>query len=350
MPETIADVFNQDAFSAAEISAAIDLVPIKWGRLGALNVFPERGSTTTTVMVEYRNNRLSLLPIRPRGAPASVGDVGRRFAKTFAIPHIPHEDTLKSDEIQNVRAFGTIRLESAMDALNLKLQTMANKHDITLEHLRAGMLQGKLLDYDGTVLLNLFTEFGITEPVVYFDWAGNTYNIVGQCNAVKRWMEDHLMGDVSSGIRAVCGPGFWDDFITNPTVLESYRLFTQLQSINPLRDDVRAGFKFQDIWWEEYRANASYENADGTFTSGAFIPTGECRFFPMETQFTFGTHFGPATFIEQVNKPGLKRFARAVPEKFGRWIDLYSESNPLPLCEKPAVLICGYKGTGASNL
>lgn len=348
--ETILDVFNQDAFSVTELSRAIDLVPIKWGRLGALGLFPERGATTTSIAVEFRNNRLTMLPIRPRGAAGTAGEVGRRFAKTFAIPHIPHEDRITADDVQNIRAFGTMRLESVQDAVNQKLLTMANKHDITLEHLRAGMIQGKLLDYDGTILLNLFTEFGVTEPVVYFDWAGDTYNIVQQCNKVKRWMEDHLMGDVSSGIRALCGPGFWDDFITNGTVLESYKLFTQLQAVNPLRDDVRAGFRFQDIVWEEYRAYASYENADGTFTSAAFVPDGECRFVPMGTQQTFSTHFGPPTFLEAVNAPGLKRYAKQAPEKHNRWIDIYTESNPLPMCDKPAVLIRGYKGTGATNI
>lgn len=349
----VLDIFNSDAFSVTELSKAIDLVPIKWGRLGELGIFPERGIPTTSVMVEYRNNKLTLLPTRPRGAPGTRGEVGRRYVKTFTIPHIPHDDVVQADEIQNVRQFGSMQLESVMDVVNRKLLTMRNKHDITLEHMRAGMMQGKLLDFDGTILLNLFTEFGITEPVIYFNFDGPPLDadMITACDKVRAWMEDHLLGDISTGIRCMCSPTFWRKFLANPTVLKSYQLYqAQIAGPNPLSQDVRRGFVWQDITWEQYRAYASYENADGTFTSGPFIPDGECRFVPEGTVQTFSTYFGPPNFLETVNQPGLKYFAKAVPDKAGRWVDLFTQSNPLPLCEKPAVLIRGVAGAGASNI
>jgi hypothetical protein len=348
--DPVLNIFGQDAFSAMELSKAIDLIPIKWGRLGELNLFPEQGVPTTSVMIEYRNNQLYMLPTKPRGAPSSVGGVGRRYAKPFLIPHIPHEDTVKVGEIQDVRAFGTASLENVMDVVNRKLLTMANKHDITLEHMRAGVTQGKLLDNDGTVLINLFTEFGVTEPLVSFDWAGNSIDIINACNRVKRWMEDNLMGDTFDHVHAFCSPTFFDAMLTNATVKEAYKLFTQLQAINPLRDDTRKRFVFQDIVWEEYRASAGYEAADGTVTTAAFIPAGDCRFVPMGTQFTFQTYFAPGSFLEAANTPGLKRYAKQAPEKFGRWIDIYTESNPLPFCTKPKVLIRGNRDTAGTNI
>jgi hypothetical protein len=355
MENLVLDIFNSDAFSVTELSKSIDLVPIKWGRLGELDIFPEKGIPTTTVLVEYRNNRLTILPTKPRGAPGSVGEVGRRYAKTFSIPHIPHDDTVQADEIQNVRAFGgPPRLESVMDVVNRKFLTMRNKHDITLEHMRAGMMQGKLIDFDGTVLLNLFTEFGVTEPTIAFnfDTPPTDQAMVTACDKVKAWMEDNLLGDVSTGIRVMCSPTFWRYFISNPTVLKSYQLYQAMvaNSPNPLRDDVRRGFVWQDMVWEQYRAKGSYENADGTFTSAPFIPDGECRFVPEGTMNTFSTYFGPPTFMEAINEPGLRYFAKAVPERGNRWIDLFSQSNPLPLCEKPLVLIRGYATGGATNI
>lgn len=347
------DIFNSDAFSVTELSKAIDLVPIKWGRLGELDIFPERGIPTTTVLVEYRNNRLTLLPTKPRGAPGTRGEVGRRYAKTFSIPHIPHDDVVQADEIQNVRGFGTMQLESVMDVVNRKLLTMRNKHDITLEHMRAGMLQGKVIDFDGTVLLNLFTEFGISEPVIDFNFGGppTDEDMITACDKVKAWIEDNLMGDVHTGIRSFCSPSFWRKFLTNATVLKAYQLYqAQIAGPNPLRDDVRRGFVWQDITWEQYRAKASYEADDGTFTSGPFIPDGECRFVPEGTVQTMSTYFGPPTFLEAVNEPGLRYFAKAVPERANRWVDLFSQSNPLPLCEKPAVLVRGKSSGGGTNI
>jgi hypothetical protein len=352
--EAVLNIFNQDAFSTLELSKAIDLVPIKWGRIGELDVFPEQGVETTSVMVEYRNNQLNLLPTRPRGAPSTLGGVGRRYVKSFVIPHIPHEDVVRADEIQNVRAFGLpVQLETVQNVVNRKLLTMANKHDITLEHLRAGALSGIIYDADNaTVLLNLFTEFGITPPVMYFNFGGppTDEQMISNCNHIKRWMQDHLMGDTFDHVHALCSPTFFEKLISNPTVLEAYKLFTALQAVNPLRDDVRRRFVWQDIVWEEYRAYAGYEGPDGTTTTTNFIPDGDARFFPVGTTFSFATYFAPPTFLEGANLPGMKRYAKQAPEKFNRWIDLYTESNPLPLCMKPALLVRGNVGAGASNI
>lgn len=352
MEQTIVDIFNSNAFGLVQISQAIDLVPIKWGRLGELNAFPEAGVITTQVALEYRANRLTMLPMKPRGTAGTAGEVGKRTGRIYAVPHIPHTDKITADDIQGIRAFGMLTPESLMGVTNRKLLTIANKHDITLEHMRAGMLQGKLLDFDGTAIFNLFTDFGINEPTIDFDFANATdESIITAIDKIKAQIEDGLQGDVHSNIRAMCGPTFWRKFLSNATVLKAYQLYqAQIASPNPLRDDVRKGFVFQDIIWEQYRANASYENADGTFTNGAFIPATDCRFYPEGTLQTMATYFGPPTFLEGLNQPGLKRYAKVVPEPANRWIDIITESNPLPICMKPAVLVRGKSSGGGTNI
>lgn len=342
--ESMIDIFSNNAFGVVELSQAINLVPIRFGRLNELNVFPERGVTTTTIAIEYNNNELTLLPFRQRGEPASQGLTGKRNVRMYSIPHIPHEDVVRAADIQNVRAFGTGgQLAGVMDVMNMKLLTMANKHDITLEHLRACMTRGLQVDADGTTLLNLFTDFGVAEIVQAFDLGNANTDIVASSSNVKRAMEDQLMGDTMSEIRALCSPEFWDAFISHPKVVDAYKFFQANQGINPVVQDLRKGFRFQDITWEEYRGYANYRNADGTYTQRRFIPAGDCRFVPLGTQQTFGTHFAPGTFLEAVNTPGLKRYAKQAPEKHNRWIDIYTESNPFPFCAKPRCLIRGHK-------
>src|SRR5262245_35765235 len=41
---------------------------------------------------------------------------------------------------------------------------------------------------------------------------------------------------------------------------------------------------------------------------------------------------------------------QAALEKFGRHVDLFSESSPLPLCTKPLVLIRGHKDSPGTNI
>jgi hypothetical protein len=353
---TILDIFNSNAFSVTELSKSIDLVPIKWGRLGELQIFPDRPVQTTTIAVEFRNNQLYVLPTKLRGAPATAGGVGRRSALNFSMTHIPHEDAVTTDEIQNIRGFGLpVQMETAMNVVNRKLLTMRNKHDITVEHLRAGALQGIIYDSDGaTVINNLFTTFGVTRPQMYFDWVNNSYNVVHLCNQLKRWMQDKLMGDVFTGIRAFCAPDFFDNMLQNPTVLKAYQLYTARMELNPISDDLtmtmqNRAFPFAGIMWEEYRAYSAYEAADGTTTAINFIPAGTCQFVPVGTSFTFDTFWAPPTFLEGVNTPGQRFYAKMAPEKFNRRWDIYTESNPLPLCQKPLVLVQGNTGTGAGT-
>ena len=50
----------------------------------------------------------------------------------------------------------------------------------------------------------------------------------------------------------------------------------------------------------------------------------------------------PANFVETANTIGLPRYAKqAVDQQFGRWVMLHVQSNPLPICTRPRVLIKG---------
>ena len=275
----------------------------------------------------------------------------------FGACHFPHEDSITSDEIQNVRGFGAPpRIETLMDVVNHKLTEMRRKHDITLEHKRATALCGNILDNDNsTSILNLYTAFSVSQPAMYFDWAGGSYNIVELCNQLWRWMEDKLQGDKFSYIHALCAPDFFDAMLASTQVQAAYKLFTTLQPLNIIRDNLTSQvgkpktFPFQGILWEEYRAYATLEAGDGSTTTEQFIAAGTCRFAPMGTKSTFMTHYAPGTFIDVANEEALRFYARMAPDKYNRRVDLYSESNPLPYCNKPLVLVQGNKGTGAGT-
>lgn len=344
--DNILDIFRSDAFGVSALTESINLVPNKFGLLGALNIFPEKGVTTTTVTIEFKNNELNILPFKQRGEPASQGIVGKRSARQYAIPHIPHEDIVTAAEVQNIRAFGSSdQLAGVQDVVNDKLLTAANKHYITLEHIRACMLRGLQVDADGTQTLSLFTDFGVAEILSSFDLTNNAAPVIAYANAVKRQMEDELMGDSMTMIVALCSPEFWDLFIVHPLVRDAYKYWNEVGNKNPLRDDVRDGFVWQGILWREYRGYGRYRNADGTYTQRRFIPANDVRFVPMGTTQTFGTYFAPGNFMEAVNTVGKKLYAKAVPERMDRWVDLYTESNPLAFCNKPRVLI---RGTSAA--
>ena len=344
---TVLDIFNQDAFSAASLTGAISIVPNSYGRVGELGIFTPEPVPTTTVIVTIENGVLNLLPTRPRGAPASVGTRGKQKPKSFVIPHIPHEDAVLATDVQNMLAASPAggQLETVLGFVNRKLISMRRKHAITLEHLRVTALRGVIKDYDGSTLLNLFTSFDVTEKVVDFALGTAGTNVGAKCDEVVGYMEDNLLGETMTGVHALASPEWMAKFTSHPKVEDAYKYFASAP--NPLRESVRKGFPFKGITFEEYRGAASYIQEDGTLsTPERFIPAGDVRFIPMGTSDTFPNFWGPPDFWDAVNTAPNAADAEVFvaplePMKFGKGMEMHTESNPLPFVKRPALLVRG---------
>jgi len=329
--------FLNPGFSMASLTAAINLIPNRYGRLEALNLFPAKPVRTRQIIVEEYAGRLNLLPTRAPGSPGTVGERGKRKLRSFVIPHIPHDDVVLPEEVQGIRAFGSeTEMEAISGVLARHLETMRNKHAITLEHLRMGALKGKILDADGTELVNLFTEFKITPQSVNFDLGNSGSEIKKHSYELLSIIEDALQGEFMTGVHVLCSPEFFRDLTTHKDVKAAY---TNWQQGAVLINDVRSGFTFAGVTFEEYRGQAAYVKADGTLDTRRFIEPGEAHAFPLGTVDTFGTYFAPADFNETVNTLGQPLYAKQAPRQFDRGTDLHTQSNPLPMCHRPGVLV-----------
>ncbi len=333
----ILNPFSSDAFDMAALTAAINKIPNTYGRLEQLNLMTPQGVRTRTIIIEEMSGVLNLLPTQPVGAPGTVGTVGKRKVRSFVIPHIPHDDAVLPEEVQGIRAFGS---ETEMDALASllaqKMQNMRNKHAITLEYLRMGALKGVILDADGSTLYDLYTEFGIAAKTVGFALDNAATEVLLKVLEVKRHIEDNLKGEFMTGIMCLCSQGFFDAFTTHAKVKEAYMYYQRNQQLG---NDYRTGFTFGGITFEEYRGQAT----DAAGTVRKFIADNEAHFFPIGTANTFRTYFAPADFNETANTLGLPLYAKQEPRKFGRGTDLHTQSNPLPICLRPEVLVKGTK-------
>jgi hypothetical protein len=325
--------FDNDAFSMVALTAAINKIPNLYGRVEQLGLMPAEGVRTRTILIEEMNGVLNLLPTQPVGAPGTVGTQAKRKVRSFVIPHIPHDDVVLPEEVQGIRAFGSENeLEALAALIAKKLQNMRNKHAITLEHLRMGALKGVILDADGSTLYDLYSEFGITAKTVNFALTTASTEVLLKILEVKRHVEDNLRGEFMTGVYCLCSPGFFDALTTHAKVKEAYARWQQGQI---LFSDNRTNFSFGGITFEEYRGQAT----DPTGTVRKFIADDEAHFFPLGTATTFRTYFAPADFNETANTLGLPLYAKQEPRKFGRGTDLHSQSNPLPICHRPEILV-----------
>lgn len=322
-----------NAFSQTEIAAAINIVPNTYGRLNQLGLMPVRGVMTRDIAIEEQNGSLALIPTEAIGGAGTVGQGGKRRVRTFRVPRLIQEEHVNPAEVDGIRAFGGDTRESLAALLNQKLATVRSKHDITLEYLRMGALKGIILDADGSsVVYNLYNEFGITQKSIDFTLGTAATEVRNKCVELARYIEDNLLGETSSGIRVLVSEEFFDKLVIHPKVKEAYANYQE--AAQRLGGDMRSGFTFGGVTFEEYRGKAN--GLGGTIR---FIAAGEGHAFPEGTRSTFATLAAPADFNDTVGTLGQVYYAKVQEAKMGRGYDIHTQANVLPMCMRPAVLV-----------
>lgn len=323
------DIFNDDAFSLVSLTNAINEQPYVPGRIGALGLFSEEGINTTSVSVEYDGATLSLVPAGQRGAPAPNVKSDKRKLINFNTIHLPQRARIPADQIVGVRAFGSdSELQTVQTVVNKRLAKMRYALDATIEYQRIGALKGQILDANGsTVLEDLFARFGLTQQTKAMVFATATTNIRGKVMEAKRLMEDALGNAMYTGARALCSASFFDALVNHAKVESA---FVNWQSNETLRQDVRAGFLFAGVLWEEYR---------GTVGGVDFIGSGDAYLVPEGVPDLFVTNYAPADYVEAAGSLGLPYYAKQELLDFGKGVDLEAQSNPISVCTRPRAVI-----------
>ena len=329
------NIFEGDAFTLDSLTSAINNLPHKPGRIGALKLFKEKGIRTTKVSIEERDGVLYLVPSLPRGGVPKPHPTSRRRMRSISTVHLPTNSTVMAASIQDVRRFGTESdLQIVQEVVNDRLAEMRRSLEATIEWQKLGALKGRVLDADGSEILDLFTLFDVEQPAeVDFDLDNPSPlpgAIRGKCSKIIRDMEDELGDQQLGGVSALTGSAFFDALVDHPELREAYERYNAGEA---LRDrTARRSFFYAGITFEEYR---------GKVGATQFVDDDKAHFFPTGTDDVFVTVFAPGNFIDQANELGLPLYARSVPDKAGRWVELLAESNPLSYCTRPRTLIQG---------
>lgn len=323
------DIFNDDAFSLSSLTAAINEAPYVPGRLGALALFENEGINTTRLSIEKDGATLALVPAADRGAPGLQVGKDRRKMIPFETLHLPQESTIMADEIQNLRAFGA---ESEVEAVANYVAKRQAKHrrqlDATMEHLKIGALKGIIMDSDGTTpLVDTFTAFGIAQTTHDLVLGTNGTKVRTKCLEILDKIEDQLGGVSFTSVRGILGRTKFKQFIDHPEVSKHYERYLDGAKN---RNDVRDGFEFGGIIWEQYR---------GQVGSVKFVGDTDGYVFPEGVPDLFIGRFAPANYMETVGTNGLPYYTKIEPLSMNKGVKAESQSNPLFLCTRPNAVV-----------
>lgn len=335
------NIFKNDAFSLTTLTSFINKKPYVPSFLRDMKLFDVKPVRTTTIWVEVKDGKLSLIPSSNRGEPLFQNEKQKRDAIPLTCLRLAKGDTIMADELQNIRAEGEeAELKEVQTEVSARLDRILADVDLTIENLMLGAIQGILVDADGsTVIYNLFNKFGITQPTeIDFD-LDNATPAPGAlkvlCNQVVRGMTRAGKGAMlpSTTIVGLCGDKFFDNLVSHPEVKNAYDRWVDSQSFSnsvmPFKPFVWGG-----IEWLNYRGTDD--------ASTVAIGTDKVKFFPRGARGVFEIAYAPAEFMPYVNTRGQERYAMTIPDiERQAYVKVEAYSYPLPYCTRPELLFRG---------
>lgn len=340
---SILDIFNNNAFAVTTMSDAMREIKHVPGLIGSMGLFMTSSVSTLSIAIEKdKDQNLILVPASPRGGVGITFGKNKRSMRSLTIPHFEVNDAIYADEVQGVRAFGT---EQAVETLQSRIADRAAEastfFSLTEEFHRLKVLTtGILYDSDGTTpLFNYMTEFGESLPTELDFDLDNATPAEGAlrkfCADVHRKMADALGGLPFTGITALCGNAFFDDLIAHKEVRDTYKNY---EAASMLRQAYVNGAG-QSVSYGEFTVfGIRFINYRGSFNGAAAVNTDKAHQFPTGVPGLFRTVYGPADYIETVNRPGQRLYAKQYEMQNGKGVHLDFQSNVINYVTRPRVL------------
>lgn len=336
MGDLTLDVFNQDAFTATSLSAAVDKVDYVPSFLdGMPGLFEPDPVRTEEIWIEERSTGAVVLQTSPRGtAPHSTGGDIRK-ARPFKTVRIADSSRINASELQNIREFGTAdQLKSLMMEIGRRQFKIKRNMALTWENLKLGAVQGLVKDADGSTIYDWAAQFNQTIPTEVDAVLGAASPAKGafkvKCTAAVRSIRRGLKGYPLTSIVGLCGDTFWDEMISHNDVQRTYENWFAAEQLRNNVGSAWSSFRFGDINWVNYRGTDD--------NSTVAIATNKAKLFPVGAGI-FRFAMSPGESFEFVNTPGQKTYSRIVLDKDrNAWADVEETSYPLPVCTMPQAL------------
>lgn len=328
------DIFNRPEFSVSSLSGMIERVPYAPTLLGSLGIFTPMPVRTRNVMIERRDNRLTLIQSSADGAPPDALESDDRDLVMMRTTRLAKRFTLYAHELDGIRAFGSetelmaVQAEYARRAARIKADM-----SLTHEYHRLGALQGVLMDADGvSVIRDYFDEFEITRPaVIALDFRPTATGVKRRLQQLAREIIRSSGGALTeaSEIHALVGDDAYDALVSHPEVERMYLNWSAAMDLGNRK--IFDSFKYGGIVWHNYRGTDD--------NSTIAIPTNGARFFPVGAPEVFKKAMAPLESLGYIGTMGQDTYMMNIPDRErDMWTKGEIYSYPLYICQRPDLL------------
>lgn len=320
-------LLNND-FSYASLVNGINSAPVAVGPVTRSGLFMENPISSTDVSLELINDELTLIPTSLRG---SIGDLHPHTARSMLnlkTSHIRTSATMLADSWLSRAGFNTGGTPAnVLQERDRKLAEMRARIGVTIDYMSTRALNGQILDSDGSVIVDLFAEFGQSQQVVECDLDVSTTNLANKIVAARRLAESALGASFASEWTLFCSAAFIDAARAHGSFEAATAGWSAATALTADHRDgavVVAGARLVEI-----------PNLAGK----TFIDNGSAYLAPMNVPGLCTIHFGPANYNEAIGELGLPLYAKAEELSLGKGLLLEAQSNPIPVISRPRAIV-----------
>lgn len=326
------DIFNNRLFRAVELSAAMQRVPYHPMMLGGLGIFQVQRRRTRQVAVKITEGRLDLIPISPIGAPPKQLEKKPGKMRIFEAHRLAEASTIYAEEVQGIINIGdeTIRLQSMAEEVATRAQRIRQDTELTKEHMRLGAVLGKVVDADGTTVIDdWFANWGISEPAAVDMGLDDPNTDLRQkhmdlIDSIRRSSQGAWR--IGARIHALASPDYFDKLMGHKYTVEAIKNSPRVLELLETNPDT------VDIF------GVVYHRYFGSDSGELEIDAGTARFFPVGTD-AFEESLAPAEFMPFINQPGQDIYGMTIPDlERQAFVKVEGYSYPLFVCRRPEML------------
>lgn len=335
----VTDIFNQNAWGMVDFhEEVVERTEFRPQLLGGLNVFEPIYSRSRTIAIAERDRTMTLIPTSEMGAPPEeLIPEGSRL-RTFNTSRLAKGSTIYAAELAGVAALPfDVQTRDVTQEVTDRTQQILIDLELTWEHMRFGAIQGRVLDANGSTIIDWFDFWGIARPAeINFELDKETTDIRKKCRDLKRRMMKAAKGAWTPGTRivALVGDTFFD-LLVNHRQYKETRLFNERASTLEGIEGFSA-IDFEDITFINFRGTD-----DGSTIE---IATDKARFFPIGMRGAFKVGFSPANeFKPYLNQRAREYYGMILADTSGRdaWDRVEIYSYPLFICTRVEMLQSG---------
>lgn len=323
-------------------------MPTQYQGLASSGLFKSVGIATKNVLVEEREGVLYVIKSNADQSPAKQNESGKRNLLQFATNFHKVDDIIHPDDIQG---FGGFDSEEALlmtenEELAERVETISMSHDLTEERHISSVLQGRLLNSDGSVLYDAYRTFGLkrSDYEINVGLSVSTTSINDKLNELAVKMSKSAKGEIFREIHVRCNLTFMNNLVKMPDVRAMFdgspMAMLAIKDYN-FGDSPFVLPNFPKIKFFLYVA----EGDDGTGNNIQFLPDpagehGRAFAYPVGTRDSFRLYRSPARRFGQINrKPtGNGRWMYVKKHEDGSKLEIQTENNFIPIPMRPRML------------